>query len=130
MRMWTKRAMPRWSLVLLMAFGIGAAGQAAAAPDLEGSESFVEPNGAYTVVKTFEVYSEANPDNPSPVVGNYTYVYTLTNDAGSFVSILGFDLEAPAGSITGARNLPTTLRHRVSVFTEPLLAPPALLSAG
>ena len=87
MQMWKQRAMPRWTLVLCMAFGIGAAGSAVAAPDMEGSETFVGPSGAYTVLKTFEVYSEANPDNPDPVAGNYTYVYTLTNDTGSFVSV-------------------------------------------
>ncbi|MEM9176338.1 MAG: hypothetical protein AAGC67_14010 [Myxococcota bacterium] len=102
MRMRTEQAMTRWSLALITAFGLGAAGQAAAAPDVEGGESFAEPNGTYTVLKTFEVYSEANPDNPDPVPGNYTYVYTLTNDSSSFVSILGFDLEAPLGSITSA----------------------------
>jgi len=102
MRMWTGGATLRWSLIFSMAVGFGAAGRVAAAPDLEGGESFVEPNGTYTVHKSFEVYSEANPDNPSPVPGNYTYVYTLTNDAGSFVSVVGFDLEAPPGSITDA----------------------------
>lgn len=100
MRMRIERVLPSWALVLLIVFG--AAGQSAAAPDAEGSETFTEPNGTYTVLKTFEVYSEANPDNPAPLAGNFTYVYTLTNDTGSFVSILGFDLEAPAGSITDA----------------------------
>jgi len=64
---------------------------AAAVPDAFGSTQIIEPNGfpgvcnqpCYTVTKTYEVYSATNPDNPLPLAGNNTYVYTLTHDGGS-----------------------------------------------
>jgi len=102
MRMWNRRGAAGWALASIMGLGMGSAGTAAAAPDMEGVTTFVDPNGTYTVDKTFEVYSEANPDNPAPLAGNFTYVYTLTNLASSLIGIEGFDHEAPLGSITAA----------------------------
>ena len=93
------------ALAVCVALALGAASAASAAPDAEGSSVFTEPQfGAYTLTKTFEVYSEANPDNPDVLAGNFTYVYRLTIDALPFgpVSINGFDLEAPLGSVTAA----------------------------
>jgi len=87
-------------LVALMAsLGSGAAW---AAPDASGSSTLVEPNGLYTAVKAYEVYSDANPDNPLPLAGSYTYTYTITNSSGSFTCLVGFDLEVPSGSVLAA----------------------------
>ncbi len=87
-------------LVALMAsLGSGAAW---AAPDASGSDTLVEPNGLYTAVKAFEVYLDTNPDNPLPLAGSYTYSYTITNAAGSFTCLVGFDLEVPSGSVLDA----------------------------
>ncbi len=89
---------------LLAAFG---AGTASAAPDASGSVTLVEPNfGAYTVVKSYELYSATNLTNPLPLAGNYTYIYTITNTAGSFTCLVGFDMETPAGSVTAAGFIP------------------------
>ncbi len=85
--------------VALATFGAGAA---SAAPDASGSTTLIEPNGLYTAVKSYELYSATNPSNPLPLAGNYTYVYTITNAAGSFTCLVGFDLEVPVGSATAA----------------------------
>lgn len=42
---------------------------------------------AYSALKTFEVYSDTNPENPMPSPGNYTYVYQIANDPDSNSSI-------------------------------------------
>ena len=88
---------------VLVALGAGSAG---AAPDVSGSTTLVEPNGLYTAIKTFEVYSPTNGTNPLPLAGNFTYIYTITNTAGSFTCLVGFDLEVPAGSVTAAGFIP------------------------
>ncbi len=88
---------------LLAAFGAGAA---SAAPDASGSTTLVEPNGLYTAVKSYELYSPTNPSNPLPLAGNYTYIYSLTNSAGSFTCLIGFDMETPSGSVTAAGFIP------------------------
>jgi len=88
---------------VLLALGAGSAG---AAPDVSGSTNFVEPGGFYTAVKSFEVYSPTNLTNPLPLAGNYTYLYTITNTAGSFSCLIGFDQEVPAGSVTAAGFIP------------------------
>jgi len=90
--------------VLLAAFG---AGTASAAPDASGSTTLVEPNfGLYTAIKTYEVYSPTNLTNPLPLAGNYTYIYTITNTAGSFSCLIRFDMEVPTGSVTAAGYIP------------------------
>jgi hypothetical protein len=88
---------------LLVALGVGSAG---AAPDASGSSTLVEPNGLYTAVKSFEVYSPTNGTNPLPLAGNFTYIYTITNSAGSFTCLVGFDLEVASGSVTAAGFIP------------------------
>ena len=88
---------------VLVAFG---AGPSSAAPDASGSTTLIEPNGLYTAVKTYELYSATNPDNPLPLAGNYTYVYAITNMPGSFTCLVGFDMEVPSGSVTNAGFIP------------------------
>jgi hypothetical protein len=88
---------------LLAAFGAGAA---SAVPDASGSTTLTEPNGLYTAVKSYALYSATNPDNPLPLAGNYTYTYTITNQAGSLTCLVGFDLEVPSGSVTAAGFIP------------------------
>jgi hypothetical protein len=91
-------------LSVLVALG---AGSAVAAPDISGSTTFIEPSfGAYTAIKQFEVYAPDNPTNPLPLAGNYTYLYTITNTAGSFTCLIGFDEQVPAGSVTAAGFIP------------------------
>jgi len=88
---------------------------AAAAPDAEGSQTITSETcenlglGAfctgpvYEAVKAFSVYSDVNPDNPMPVAGNFTYVYTITNQPGSN-ALLGpikqFDVAVPANGVS------------------------------
>jgi hypothetical protein len=90
-------------VALLIAFG---ASSASAAPDASGCSNLVEPNGLYTAVKCFEVYSPANGTNPLPLANNFTYIYTIMNSAGSFTCLVGFDLEVAAGSVTAAGFIP------------------------
>ena len=90
--------------LVLLAFG---SHSALAAPDLIGSTSIIEPNGLYTAVKTFEVYSPTNGTNPLPLAGNYTYLFTITAVSNfSFVCLIGFTSEVPAGSVTAAGYIP------------------------
>jgi hypothetical protein len=90
---------------VLIAFGLGA-GKAGATPDAAGSTTLVEPNGLYTAVKSYELYSPTNPSNPLPLAGNYTYIYSITNSPGSFTCLVGFDIEVPSGSATNAGFIP------------------------
>jgi hypothetical protein len=94
-----------------------AAGPAWAAPDAEGTVSiesatcedlgigFLCSGIVYTANKTFKVYAADNPDNPMPVAGNFTYIYTIANDPGSNASfgvITFFGIEVPANGVTSA----------------------------
>lgn len=100
------RKFSRALVATLMLFVFGAH-SALAAPDISGSTSIVEPNGLYTAVKTFEVYSPTNGTNPLPLAGNYTYLFTITAVSNfSFVCLIGFTSEAPAGSVTAAGYIP------------------------
>ena len=83
-----------------------AASAAWAGPDAEGSATISEPNGAFSAIKAFKVYADTNPDNPAPVAGQFTYIYTITNQASSLICLTGFDLEVPAGSVSSAGFLP------------------------
>ncbi len=68
-----------------------------------GSTMFAEPNGFYLGVKTFTVYTHDDAGNPQPgAAGELTYVYTITNDPGSFLAIIGFNLDSPVGSVVAA----------------------------
>lgn len=97
-----KLTLNRVSGLALAVAALLAAPGAFALPDASGSETFSEPNGTYTAVKSYEVYAPGNPSDPSPVAGNYTYVYTITNQPGSLICLEGFDLQAPLGSVTDA----------------------------
>jgi len=88
---------------MLLVLGVGTAG---AAPDASGSSTLVEPNGLYTAIKAFEVYSPTNGTNPLPLAGNFTYIYTITNAPGSFTCLVGFDLEVASGSVVAAGYIP------------------------
>jgi hypothetical protein len=75
-----------------------AAPMASAAPDVTDSEIFTEPDfGAFTGVKTAEIYVEGNPDDPFPGDGKFTYVYTVMNDMTSFVPIIGVQVQIVPG---------------------------------
>jgi hypothetical protein len=90
---------------------------AAAAADAEGSVTIDSVScedlglssfctgAAYSALKTFEVYEDANPSNPMPSAGNYTYVYTITNDPDSnpFIgSLRVFETATPASGTIDA----------------------------
>jgi hypothetical protein len=73
---------------------------AVAGPDAEGSITITSATcediglgglcsgPLYVVTKTFQVFAGNNPDNPVPVAGNFTYVYTIANSPSS-VAIFG-----------------------------------------
>lgn len=75
---------------------------ASAAPDAEAQTTFAQADGLYTAVKTVQVFSDTNPDNPMPVAGSFTYVYTITNQPSSLIGLIGFDIEVPADSVSQA----------------------------
>jgi hypothetical protein len=65
---------------------------------------------AYSALETFEVYADTHPNNPMPSSGDFTYVYTITNDSDSnplIGSLRVFEAATPvsgtidAGSING-----------------------------
>jgi hypothetical protein len=99
---------------LLAVFGLLAA-PAFAGPDAEGTviitSATCEDLGApcsgplYSVTKAFEVYAADNADNPDPIPGNFTYVYTLTNSPTS-VTLFGdvnlFKTVVPKNGVTSA----------------------------
>lgn len=72
----------------------------------QGSQPFTEPNGAYSGVKSFTVYTHDDASNPAPgAPGELTYVYELSNDASSPLSIIGFTLEVPLGSLVAVGSI-------------------------
>lgn len=72
-----------------------------------GSVTIVDPTfGAYTATKHFWVYADDDADNPMPVAGHFTYIYTLTNDPGSFVSLKGLKVLVPNGAASQFGFLP------------------------
>lgn len=82
--------------------GLAAAGAPAAIVD-SGSGVFAEPNGLYTGVKSYTIYTHDDPGNPAPgAPGELTYVYTIMNDPGSLIDIIGLNLDAPVGSVSAA----------------------------
>lgn len=71
-----------------------------------GSTVFNEPNGFYSGVKAFTVYTHDDAGNPAPgAAGELTYVYTITNDPGSFIAIIGFNIDAPIDSVISAGHI-------------------------
>ncbi len=60
----------------------------------------------YTGAKSYTIYTHDDPGNPQPgAAGEFTYVYTITNDPGSFVALIGFNLDAPVGSVVSAGSI-------------------------
>ncbi len=100
----------KWKLSILAAAACVAvmmlASTAQAAIVASGSASFTEPNGFYSGIKAFTVYTHDDAGNPAPgAPGELTYVYTITNDPGSFLSIIGFNLDVPIGAAAGAGSI-------------------------
>lgn len=96
-------------LPLILAGALSAPGLAAAAPDVTDSATIVQPDGAFTAVKTVQIFQEGNPDDPFAGDGRFTYVYTLANDAGSALPLIGFTLEiVPACPIATIGFFPAT----------------------
>ena len=99
----------RW-LTLSLALLLFAPG-AALADDLPnadqtGSVTVVDPNfGAFTAVKHVAVWSPTNASNPCADTTKYCYVYTLTNDPGSSVDLIGLQLVVASGSVASAGSL-------------------------
>jgi hypothetical protein len=91
--------------VLLVA-AVPTVGWAVCDPDsvASGQTTIVDPTfGAYTVLKTVQVYSETNCGNPTPVPGQFTYVYNVSVDPASQIGILNFQVPIPnAGAVTSA----------------------------
>lgn len=87
------------NLIVAVAVAFAAFAGNAAVVD-SGSSVFAEPNGFYTGVKVYTVYTHDDAGNPAPgAPGELTYVYTITNDPGSFIAIVGFNIDAPMGSV-------------------------------
>ena len=81
----------------------------------QGSAVFSEPDGFYTGVKAYTVYTHDDAGNPFPgVAGELTYVYTITNDPGSFLGIIGFNIDAPVDSVAAAGFI-----HDLNLATPP-----------
>lgn len=82
-----------------------------------GSQPFTEPSGFYSGVKSATVYTHDDPGNPAPgVPGEFTYVYSIANNAGSLLGIIGFNIDAPIGSVVAAGWIPDA---------DPLTPPPS-----
>ena len=71
--------------VLLATFGAGAA---SAAPDASGSTTLVEPNGLYTAVKSYELYSPDQPEQSAPA-GRELHVRLHDHERGRIVHLPG-----------------------------------------
>ena len=90
-------------LPLVVWASLAFASAAPAAIVASGSKAFTEPNGLYSGVKSFVVYTHDDVGNPAPgAPGELTYVYTLSNDPGSNIAIIGLNMDAPVGSVVAA----------------------------
>lgn len=79
------------------------AGAAQATIVAQGSAPFAEPNGFYSGVKSFTVYTHDDVNNPAPgAAGELTYVYTISNDVSSTLGIIGFNIDTPVGGVVDA----------------------------
>jgi hypothetical protein len=89
--------------VLIRSFLVGlalmvAAPVALASPDVTNSVPFSEPDfGLFSGQKSLKIYADSNPEDPFPGNGRYTYVYTLSNDPSSLVSLISLQIQIPAG---------------------------------
>jgi hypothetical protein len=93
-----------WLTALAILF---AAATSSATVVASGNTPFVEPlYAAYSGVKYFTVYTDDDVDNPMPgMPGELTYVFTIKNDLGSYLALLGFNIEAPVGSVLAAGSI-------------------------
>ncbi len=67
--------------------------------DETSSTTVVDPTfGAYTAIKTVKFYRDSNAADPFPGDGYNTYVYTLGNDPGSQVALIGLGIQITAGT--------------------------------
>ncbi len=84
----------------LAALALFVAAPAAATIVAQGSGPFADDNGFFQGTKSFVVYTSDDGANPAPgPAGSLTYVYTISNDPGSFVGLIGFNLEVAEGSV-------------------------------
>jgi len=91
----------RWIPLLALALLFVPAGAPLAAPDADETSSTTveDPNfGAFTAVKNVEFFRDSNATDPFPGDGFNTYVYTLTNDSGSNISLVGMGIVIPPGT--------------------------------
>ncbi len=80
------------SLRLTLGFALLIPGIAAAQPDQTATVTIQHPGGAFTATKVVNVFADGNPLDPFPGDGNFTYVYTIMNDALSFVPLTQFQV--------------------------------------
>lgn len=95
----------RSSGALLVALTLALVGGAASAAIIDsGSAPFTEPQFAlYSGTKSYTVYTHDDANNPAPGnPGEFTYVYTISNDPGSTISIIGFELSVPIDSVVSS----------------------------
>jgi len=93
-------------LVVVFTTTMLVASWAQAAIVASGSQAFTEPNGFYSGVKSFTVYTDDDLANPMPgAPGELTYVYSISNDPGSLIAIIGFNIDAPVGSVVSAGHI-------------------------
>ena len=79
------------------------AAQAQAAIVDSGSAPFTEASGFYSGVKSYTIYTHDDANNPAPGnPGEFTYVYTISNDPGSFFGLIGFNIAVPIDSVVSA----------------------------
>lgn len=101
-------------------FAVATAGSIAQAQIVTVTKTITQADGAYTVEKIVSVFADTDPLNPAPLAGNFTYVYTLANLPGSFLCLVGFDLEVPPDNAAA----PTTV---ASFIDGPGINPSAVL---
>jgi hypothetical protein len=86
---------------VVTAIAVLAAGGAQADIVASGSAPFSDDAGFFLGTKGYTVYTADDPGNPSPgPAGSFTYVYTLNNDPGSFVGLIGSNIEVKENSVT------------------------------
>jgi hypothetical protein len=96
-------------LILILAvllFAVAAHADDLPNADQTGSVTVSDPNfGAFTAVKYVAVWSPSNGSNPCADTTKYCYVYTITNDTGSAVDLIGFQVVVASGSVSSAGSL-------------------------
>jgi hypothetical protein len=68
--------------------------------DETGSVTVVDPSTGdfYTATKTAKFFRDSNANDPFPGDGYNTYVYTLANDSGSMLPLVGLGIQIPGGT--------------------------------